>query len=98
MRIFSYGLAEMCEARIPLRFSIDDAGVEHHGETIGIAPRHFILSSPIELEDGMRLRVKLSLPVESRGASVDLELFAWVVCVSLLHDGRFGCQVELEQH
>lgn len=97
MKIYSYGLAEMCEARIPLRFRIDDGHVEYRGETIGIAPGHFIISSPLELEDGMRLTVKLQMAI-SRFETAEMEIFGWVVSASLLADGKYGGQVELERH
>lgn len=97
MRIYSYGLTEMCEARIPLRFWIDGQQVEHRGETIGIAPAHFIMSSPVELEDGMRLTVKLQMAI-SRFESAEMEIFGWVVSASLLPNGKYGGQVELERH
>ena len=99
MRIFSYGLAEMCEARIPLRFRIDDAKIEHTGETIGIAPTHLVLTSPVELEDGMRLTLLLRFATDPpAGEFGEIELFAWVLSTSKLPDGQFGAQVELERH
>jgi hypothetical protein len=98
MRLFSYGLAEMCEARIPARFWIDDGAQEHRGELIGIGPRHFIMTSPVAMEDGMRLAVKLALVTEPlTGESAEIEVFGWVVSGSILADGHFGCQVELER-
>jgi hypothetical protein len=97
MKIYSYGLAEMCEAHIPLRFWIDGGQAEYRGETIGIAPGHFIISSPIELEDGMRLTVKLQMAI-SRFETEEMEIFGWVVSASLLANGKYGGQVELEGH
>jgi hypothetical protein len=99
MRIYSYGLAEMCEARIPIRFWIDGGAVEYHGETLGIAPGHFIVKSDVELEDGMRLLVKLRVPTEPSGdVFSELELYGWVVCGSKLEGAKFGSQVELEKN
>jgi hypothetical protein len=97
MNIHSYGLAEMCAARILLRFWIDGEPHEHHGETIGLAPRHFILRSATELLDGMRLTMKFRLATGvGHGHFSELEMFGWVVGVSKLGDGKFGAQVELE--
>jgi hypothetical protein len=99
MRLYSYGLAEMCHARIPLRFWIDGEPTEHRGETIGIAPGHFIIASAVELEDGMRLTVKLRVAIEpSEDVFSEIELFGWVICASKLPDGNFGVQVELERN
>lgn len=99
VRIFSYGLAEMCEARIPLRFRTDDGHLDLCGETIGIAPTHLILTSPVQLEDGMRLRLHLRLATDpSANEFGEIELFAWVLSTSKLPDGQFGAQVELERH
>jgi hypothetical protein len=99
MRLYAYGLAEMCEARIPLRFWIDGESIEHRGQTLGIAPGHFIVSSYVELQDGMRLTVKLRVAIEPSGdVFSEIEVFGWVVCASKLPDGNFGAHVELERN
>lgn len=88
----------MCEARIPARFWIDDGPQEFHGELIGIGPRHFIMTSPVQMEDGMRLGVKLAVVIEPlTGEYSEIEVFGWVVSGSVLADGQFGCQVQLER-
>jgi hypothetical protein len=98
MRLYSYGLTEMCAARIPVRFRIDGERSAYCGETLGIAPRHLIVKSPVELVDGMRLTLRLQIALDADGsASGELELFAWVICASQLPGGNFGAQLELER-
>ena len=98
MRLYSYGLTEMCEARIPLRFWIDGERTAYCGETLGIAPGHLIVKSPAELVDGMRLTLRLQMALDADGsAPAELELFAWVLCASQLPNGNFGAQLELER-
>jgi hypothetical protein len=97
MRLYSYGLTEMCAARILLGFRIDGERTAHSGETLGIAPGHLIVKSPVELVDGMRLTLRLQIALDADGSAPgELELFAWVLCASQLPDGDFGAQLELE--
>jgi hypothetical protein len=98
MRLYSYGLSEMCAACIPLRLWVDGESTAYRGETLGIAPGHLIVKSPVELVDGMRLTLRLQMALDADGsARGELELFAWVLCTSKLPDGNIGAQLELER-
>lgn len=88
----------MHPARLPLRFCVGAGAIEHTGETIGISQQHFILSSPIELQVGLRLMMKIRVPVEVSGSPFsEIAVCGRIVCGSRLADAAFGYQVELER-
>lgn len=65
---------------------------------MGISPERFIMATKVELQTGLRLMVKIRIPVENPGTLFcDVEFPGHVVCRSKLEDGQFGYQVEIER-
>jgi hypothetical protein len=94
----------MCAARLSVRFRIDASTVEHRSETIGVSPRHLIISSPIELETGLQIVMRIQAPVEVFSKSFcdgelvvcEVEIAGQVVCGGTLADGVCSYQIAVD--
>ena len=95
---FSDGLSQLRKAKLPLRFSVGEDPIEHTGETIGISADHFMMTSPIELQVGSRLLVKILVPFEVSGSPfTELPVSGRIVCGSRLTQALYGYQVQIER-
>jgi len=56
MAIFS-NIDGIREARLPLRFRVGSGAKEHPGQTVGISPERFIMTTNVQLQTGLRLLV-----------------------------------------
>jgi len=98
MPIFSQDLGDLHGAKLPLRFRVGAGSIEHAAVAIGISPQRFIMSCPMELQAGLRLVMKIRVPVEVSGSPFsEIAVRGRVVDCSNLPDGQFGYQIELER-
>jgi hypothetical protein len=90
-------LAKLRQARLPFRFRIDSYSREYSGETMGISPDLLIMRTCAELQVGLRLHLRIGIPVEISGHPFsEFEATGRVLSASQLPDGMFGYQIELE--
>jgi hypothetical protein len=61
--IFPDDLSKLRGVKLPVRFRVGAATLEHQGETIGISARQFILASSLKLDPGMRLTITVQVPM-----------------------------------
>ncbi|MGB7439242.1 MAG: hypothetical protein WBR26_10375 [Candidatus Acidiferrum sp.] len=97
MPIFSDDLGGLRDSRLPVRFRVGAATLEHRGETLGISAEQFILSTTLKLQTGLRLTMRIRVPPEISGNPLsEIEMCGRIVSMSELPDGKFGYQVELD--
>jgi hypothetical protein len=97
MTLLPDDLAKLRQACIPFRFRIGVSSREYSGETMGISPNLLIMRTFTELQVGLRLQIRIPLPVEISGRPFsEFEAIGRVVSVSQLPDGIFGYQIEFE--
>lgn len=97
--IFPDDLSKLRDVKLRVRFRVGAGTLEHHGETIGISARQFMVASSLRLDPGIRLTITVQVPMEISGSPFsEIHVTGQIVSVSELADKKFGYQVELDPH
>ena len=82
------------EARLPCHFHIGGSGIEHAGEMIGASPERLIIRCRAEVQVGMRLTIRFSIPLEvSADPFGEIEIHGTVASISDLPGGMRGYEI-----
>jgi hypothetical protein len=97
--IFPDDLSRLRDVKLPVRFRVGAATLEHQGETIGISAKQFMLASSFKLDPGMRLTITIQVPMEVSGSPFsEIHITGRIASVSMLAEKKFGYQVDLDPH
>ena len=95
--IFPDDLSRLRDVKLPVRFRVGAATLEHPGETVAISATQFIMSSALKLDTGMRLTITVHVPMEISGNPFsEVNITGRIVSVSEIAEKKFGYQVELD--
>jgi hypothetical protein len=98
MELFPLNRNEMVETKLPVRFRVGLGPTEYHGETIGVSPRHLLLSTDAILQPGLRLSLHVRVPVEISGRPFSELIFsARILAGAELASGSFGYHLEIDR-
>lgn len=82
------------EARLPCHFHIGGSGIEHAGEMIGASAECLIIRCRAELQVGMRLAIRFSIPLDVSGDPFgEIEIHGTVASTSDLPGGIHGYEI-----
>jgi len=98
VNLFPLSLNGMVETKLPVRFHVAPGVTEYQGETIGISPRHLLLSTDAELQPGLRLSLQVRVPMEISGSPFsEVHFSGRVLAGTELAGGNFGYHLEIDR-
>jgi hypothetical protein len=96
--LFPLSLNGMVETKLPVRFRVATGVTEYQGETIGISPRHLLLSTDAQLQAGLRLSLRVRVPMEISGSPFsEIHFSGRVLAGAELAGGNFGYHLEIDR-